>query len=279
MSYRQQIQDAIDKYAVAYNELENLQKNPQEDSKLIPEGDQKTGAIGEYYAMQYCQKKYPKKGTKISFGNHSQAGWDIEVKEPGKKSFKIQVKTVSAFAAGRKTTPIKVAIFNNVPFKITGLDLPLSIKKLLAPLDNWHQLFIIYLNKCFLPEAFWIFEPEAFRDKGEGKDKDKDKGEGKDKDKDEGEGEDKDKDEGKGKDKKKSFNLTLPKVMENGKKFVDGSAIFGTKEANKGEKPRVYKYLVNENDEHWQEVLNEARDGKGLYACLEEDEVIKEKGD
>lgn len=219
MSYRQQIQDAIDKYAVAYNELENLQKKPQEDSKLIPEGDQKTGAIGEYYAMQYCRKKY--KGKTISFGGHSQASWDISIKESGKKPFKIQVKTVSAFAEGRKTTPIKI------------LEDPIEIKRKnsIITLEPWHELFIIYLNKCFLPEAFWIFKPNEF----------------------------------KGKEFNKSFNLTLPKVMENGKKFVDGSPYFA--DAN----------LVN--DEYWQEVLNEARDGKGLYACLAEDEVIEEKGD
>jgi hypothetical protein len=233
MSYRQQIQDAIDKYAVAYNELENLQKKPQEDSKLIPEGDQKTGAIGEYYAMQYCQKKYPKKGTKISFGNHSQAGWDIEVKEPGKKSFKIQVKTVSAFAAGLKTTPIKILGFSMAPVKASVIDL-VKIKEgkeKIKILEPWNELFIIYLNKCFLPIGFWIFEPEAFKDK----------------------------------ELNKGFNLTLPKVMEDGKKFVGGSPYFA------GANPI--------NDEYWDKVLDEALGDKDLYGCLDENEVIEKKGD
>ena len=44
------IKKAIADYAVAYNRLEKLQRSEnQEADQLIPIGDQKTGAIGEFF--------------------------------------------------------------------------------------------------------------------------------------------------------------------------------------------------------------------------------------
>ncbi len=116
------IQIAIDRYAIAYSELQDLQVS----TDLIPIGDQKTGCIGEFYVRLYLGSRFPT--AKIHFGGHSQGGWDIEIVD-GHQVRRIQVKTVSAHSTTRRISPIG---------------------------SGWDQLFIIYLDKRLRPAGLWI---------------------------------------------------------------------------------------------------------------------------
>ena len=130
MSHRD-IQKSILKYAEAYDELQEL----QDTTRWIPGGDQKTGCIGEYYAFTYLCTLFPE--DRLSYGSHSEKGWDIEILEPDKQ--RIQVKTVSAYSKTRTISPIH---------------------------KGWDELFIIYLNRQLRPEGFWIIQDSAiFGDK------------------------------------------------------------------------------------------------------------------
>ena len=115
------IHKSIEQYASAY---ENLQWQ-QDNSGLIPQGDQKTGCIGEFYAFLYLIKNYP--SSKITYAGHSNKGWDIEV-DSESINLKLQVKTVSAYSATRAISPIH---------------------------KGWDQLLIIYLGKDLKPLGFW----------------------------------------------------------------------------------------------------------------------------
>ena len=119
-----EIQKSIEKYALAYAELQSW----QEKSEMIPIGDQKTGCIGEFYAYLYLIKIFP--NSTISFGSHSEKGWDIEIGSNLLKE-RIQVKTVSAYSTTRAISPIHYGC---------------------------SQLFIIYLDKNFRPLGFWIIK-------------------------------------------------------------------------------------------------------------------------
>lgn len=119
----QDIQSAISQYAQAYDRLQKL----QDSLPWIPGGDQKTGCIGEYYAYLYLLSLYDE--TQLSFGGHSEKGWDIEIaKNP---IVRIQVKTVSAFSKTKTISPIH---------------------------KGWDELYIIYLSKNFTPEGFWVIK-------------------------------------------------------------------------------------------------------------------------
>lgn len=92
-----EIRAVFEYYAGAYELMERIQKpDPQPDAheRLLPTGDQKTGCIGEYWAMRYARRQF--KTHKCHFGHHSQQGWDIAVQGT---STRIQVKTVSHFAS------------------------------------------------------------------------------------------------------------------------------------------------------------------------------------
>ena len=117
-----EIISAIDFYASAYGKLQDLQEN----STLIPEGDQKTGCIGEFYAYLYLLKKFP--NADILYGNHSEKGWDIEI-NCDRRRCRVQVKTVSAYSKTRGISPIH---------------------------HGWDELFLIYLDRSFKPRGFWI---------------------------------------------------------------------------------------------------------------------------
>lgn len=117
-----EIIDAIKAYADAYNRLQLL----QEATHSIPEGDQKTGCIGEYYAYKYIESLHPE--SKLKYGSHSEKGWDISIIENNSER-KIQVKTVSAYSKTRTISPIH---------------------------KGWDELYQIYLNKALYPEGFWV---------------------------------------------------------------------------------------------------------------------------
>lgn len=122
MSETEEIRKAIAKYAAAYERLERL----QHESGLIPAGDQKTGCIGEFYAYLYLAAKHP--GATLSFGGHSQKGWDLEVRE-GRRRCRVQVKTVSAYSRTRRLSPLH---------------------------RGWNELFVVYLGRDLRPQGFWI---------------------------------------------------------------------------------------------------------------------------
>jgi hypothetical protein len=123
-----EIQKVIRSYAKAYEALQEY----QEDSSLIPMGDQKTGCIGEFYVYLFLQYSFPK--AALAYGNHSQKGWDIQITKPGKTPVKVQVKTVSAYSKTRRTSPLH---------------------------PGWHELHLVYLDRGFLPEGYWIIRDRS----------------------------------------------------------------------------------------------------------------------
>ena len=128
-----EIISAIDSYATAYAKLQDFQEN----SRLIPEGDQKTGCIGEFYAYLYLSKKYP--DADILYGKHNEKGWVIEINND-KVRCRVQVKTVSAYSKTRVISPIH---------------------------HGWNELFLIYLDRSFKPRGFWIVTDTTIVAKGE----------------------------------------------------------------------------------------------------------------
>ncbi|WP_162549962.1 hypothetical protein [Hymenobacter nivis] len=116
-----QVEQAIANYAKAYDALEQLQ-NPRGP---IPQGDQKTGAVGEFYAHLYLLGKYP--NADVIFGGNGNPVWDIKVTD-NESVWHVQVKTVSAFSKTGRLSPIHV---------------------------GWQELYIIRLNKQLQPDGFW----------------------------------------------------------------------------------------------------------------------------
>ena len=98
------IKKAIADYAVAYNRLEKLQRSEnQEADQLIPIGDQKTGAIGEFYAVTYLRAKHSKANVVLKPPSNHQV--DIDLIEKGKTK-RVQVKTVSRYSQTRTISQI-----------------------------------------------------------------------------------------------------------------------------------------------------------------------------
>ena len=111
---------AIRDYATAYDRFQGFQ-NSHPDK--LPLGDQKTGVIGEFYAMLFTRLAYPR--CSITFASPT-ASWDIEVS--GEHDLKIQVKTVSEYSTTRIISPI---------------------------FPGWDHLYLLALNRAFLPTGFW----------------------------------------------------------------------------------------------------------------------------
>ena len=118
---------AIAAYAQAYKKLEQVQN----EWDLIPRGDQKTGCIGECYALLYVRSRFPK--AEVRHGKPNESGWDIEAVLP-EHTIRFQVKTASAYSGTGTLSPI---------------------------LPGWGQLLLIYLNRDFTPEGFWILEDNS----------------------------------------------------------------------------------------------------------------------
>ena len=133
MSEISEIYRAIAAYATAYGRLQGLQRR----KGPIPPGDQKTGCIGEFYAYLYLQAKYPE--AILSYGQHSEKGWDIKVVSP-ERTWRVQVKTVSEYALTRSISPIHC---------------------------GWDELFVILLGKDLTPKGFWRIADNAIVAKGE----------------------------------------------------------------------------------------------------------------
>ena len=111
---------AIRDYATAYNRFQAFQNSHPDQ---LPLGDQKTGVIGEFYAMKYARFAYPH--CNIIFAAPTES-WDIEVS--GDQNLKIQVKTVSEYSRTRIISPI---------------------------FPGWDHLYLLALDQAFLPTGFW----------------------------------------------------------------------------------------------------------------------------
>lgn len=119
------ISKLIKDYSPIYQRFEDMQKGKKDTKKLLPDCDQKTGAIGEYYSALYVQKKYEVSTTYAKSGSV----YDIEYIRNGKLQ-RIQVKTVSAHSTTRRISPIKYG--------------------------DWNELYLISLDEFFKPNGFWI---------------------------------------------------------------------------------------------------------------------------
>jgi len=115
-------------YAAAYSNFQLMQDT---HPGHLPVGDQKTGVIGEFYAMLFARSFYHQ--STVSFANPTEA-WDIEV--AGEHDVKIQVKAVSDYSRTRIISPI---------------------------FPGWDQLYLISLDRALLPNGFWIItDPNIF---------------------------------------------------------------------------------------------------------------------
>ncbi len=111
---------AIKDYATAYDRFQRFQDAHRDQ---LPLGDQKTGVIGEFYAMIFVRSKFP--GCMTRFADPT-AAWDIEVS--GEYDLKIQVKTVSDYSTTRTISPI---------------------------FPGWDYLYLLAIDRAFLPTGFW----------------------------------------------------------------------------------------------------------------------------
>jgi len=143
------IEKAIASFAQAYEALENLQaheaRKEAHSALLPPTGDQKTGLIGEYWAIRYARIIF--KDATVIFGGHSQKGWDLKIVKPRASTRYIQIKTVSDFGKGKVSpicVPSKKREANDEP------DMP----------DYWDELWLLRLDRHFQPVVLWRLKPE-----------------------------------------------------------------------------------------------------------------------
>jgi hypothetical protein len=119
--------DKVKKYAKAYDQLEEIQKDEAFD--FVPIGDQKTGVIGEAFIFEYLKRQgHPD----VEFGHPAQKAWDIKYPfglTPNEVVL-VQVKTVSAFAKIRRVSPIHFA-------------------------PDYCELYLVSLNKQLIPDNVW----------------------------------------------------------------------------------------------------------------------------
>ena len=142
------IQEAIAAYAEGYERLEKLQQAENEQpvaDRLLPgKGDQKTGLIGEYWALHYARYTYP--SATITLAGHSQKYWDLYIAAPESPPLYVQVKTVSKFGQG-KLSPIHQP--NNATSAKTS-----------QTSGTWNELWILHLDWRLQPLALWRFCPK-----------------------------------------------------------------------------------------------------------------------
>jgi hypothetical protein len=147
------IERAIRDFARAYEALETLQgseakKKPGEI--LLPhKGDQKTGLIGEYWAIRYARTIF----KNVVFGGHSQKGWDLKIIRSRQPVRYVQVKTASDFGEG-KVSPvwkpskrIKAGDQREMP-------------------DYWDELWLLRLDNSLKPVALWTLQAKHVKFNG-----------------------------------------------------------------------------------------------------------------
>ena len=134
-----EIRSAVASYSTAYEALECIQRASEEKEEkkesLLPVGDQKTGVIGEFYALLYAKGQY----EEAKLAENSQPVWDIEATSQGGGRVRIQVKTVSGFSTTRRISPIH-----------PGFD----------------ELWVLSLDKRFEPAGFWRIGKSALPGEG-----------------------------------------------------------------------------------------------------------------
>jgi hypothetical protein len=108
----------------------NCSRNCKTQCHGFLEEIRKRAASGEYYAFVYLLSQYDE--SQLSFGGHSEKGWDIEV--AASPARRIQVKTMSAFSKTRTISPIH---------------------------RGWDELYIMFLSKRLEPEGFWIIQDNS----------------------------------------------------------------------------------------------------------------------
>ena len=127
-----EVLNVIERYASAYRALQELQDN---NPDLLAVGDQKTGVIGEFYALLYLKHRYPSAAITYS-ENPSQTGWDIKVvPHDYTEPLTIQVKTVSDYSSNRTITPIS---------------------------PGWNELYCLFLDRDLRPTGFWVIDDDSF---------------------------------------------------------------------------------------------------------------------
>lgn len=127
------VRQAISRYARGYAMLDDLQRARGQDH--IPIGDQKTGAIGEYYASLYLRWAFAE--ASVTLADPSQKGWDLRVAD-GSLDLKYQVKTVSGFSETSRISPIH---------------------------PGWDRLLLVRLGRALRPIAMWeVPQSDAFGD-------------------------------------------------------------------------------------------------------------------
>lgn len=143
------IERAIVAFAQAYEALDNLQaheaRKEAHTALLPPKGDQKTGLIGEYWAIRYARSAFP--NATAEFGGHSQKGWDFKLLRKRSKPTYIQLKTASEFGNGKLSAickPSKRRLAGE------GEELP----------DYWDKLWLLWLDRRLMPVVLWMFKPE-----------------------------------------------------------------------------------------------------------------------
>ena len=146
-----EISELIKEYAKVYQRFESFQKTEKKDKtpeSKLPQGDQKTGVIGEYYAkLFYKNKKDVQKVDYASIGSKH----DLIVEFSNGTNKRIQVKCVSAHSKSKILAPINMTMTDDgVPF---------------------HELLIIYLDINFEPQAAYLNTYEAIKIKYESKSK------------------------------------------------------------------------------------------------------------
>lgn len=132
-----EISELIAEYSNLYQKFEDYQRKENDNKVLLSVGDQKTGVIGEYYAAKYIQNRY----CIPTVYSPSSSDYDIEYTHR-KKTYKIQVKAVSAHSITRTISPIK-------NYKID--------KKSKNKISNeWDELYLLSLNEKFILDRLWI---------------------------------------------------------------------------------------------------------------------------
>lgn len=136
----------IENYANAYEELDNFQKEINTSTgeilhqEIIPIGDQKTGAIGEYFGKIILSKILKTDIENLTFCGHSEKGRDVKFVNNGEKKY-YQIKTISAYNKYKKTSKLN---HNNSDSKA-----------------SINGLLIVYLEKSLLDGCFYYFDEEG----------------------------------------------------------------------------------------------------------------------
>ena len=123
------VKDLILSYSKVYEEFEKLQNG--KDS-ILPGGDQKTGVIGEYYAKCYIENHFK---VQVDYAKSGES-YDL-IYKLNEENVKIQVKCVSCYSKTRIIAPLNLNLNKNGE----------------KPFD---ELYLISLNRQFIPDGFYI---------------------------------------------------------------------------------------------------------------------------